>query len=482
MLTSEEDFMKQWLIRGTLVPFLILPFFTFPTLGGAEELTTAQQEAVQKEVQRILRQQGYSGATTAPQGGPPSTSDVRGLEDLNKQARTGDSNSGSTKEGSGALIYARPFVASPKAILGGYMDFEYINREGSPSKFDQHRLVPFIYGDVSDHVKFAAEIEIEHGEELKIEFAIIDYLINEPFNIRTGIILVPLGKFNLLHDSPLRDLTDRPIVARRVLPSTLHQPGVGVYGTFYPTALSQVNYEIYLTSGFTGGFGGDGNPNLSPSSSSFGMSTITQTGGLRSARSNNTDFDNNSGKAVVGRIALSPILGIEVGLSGMYDMYDPGNQRGLFIGAVDWTFQRGPFEFIGESAWAYIEDNDLNVVTNATIPISLTGTQYPNEMQGYYLQFNYHFLPSLLVKLAPSHFRPEVSTFTAVVRWDDVNLGADLSGSEAAARGKAQRLTFGLNFRPTEDTVFKTEYQYEPEVLSSRIHGEAFIASVATYF
>ena len=39
----------------------------------------------------------------------------------------------------------------------------------------------------------------------------------------------------------------------------------------------------------------------------------------------------------------------------------------------------------------------------------------------------------------------------------DVNLGADLSGSEAAARGKAQRLTFGLNFRPTEDTVFKLD-------------------------
>ena len=48
-------------------------------------------------------------------------------------------------EGSGKLIYARPFVASPKAILGGYYDFEYINREndGDPSTFDAHRLVPF---------------------------------------------------------------------------------------------------------------------------------------------------------------------------------------------------------------------------------------------------------------------------------------------------------------------------------------------------
>lgn len=485
--SKEEYFMKQWLLRGTLVPFLILPFFAFPTIGGAEELTAAQQEAVQKEVQRILRQQGFAGGG-APPAGSSSSNNVRGLDDLNKQARVGETKSGSAQEGSGALIYARPFVVSPKAIVGGYMDFEYINRTGSPSKFDQHRLVPFIYADVSDRVKFAAEIEFEHGgvgDELKIEFAIIDYLVNEPINLRGGIILLPLGKFNLLHDSPLRDLTDRPLVAQRIIPTTLHQPGVGIYGTFYPTALSQINYEVYVTSGFTGAYGGSGNPQFDDSTNSkFGQSTITQTAGLRSARSNLTDFDSNNGKAVVGRVAVSPILGVEVGLSGLYEMYDPRDQRGLFIGAVDWTFQRGPFEFIGESAWAYIEDNQTNIITGAALPTPTgTGdTLFPNEMRGYYLQLNYHFLPSVLVKLAPTHFRPEVSTFTAVVRWDDIKLGADLSGSEAAARGNAQRLTFGLNFRPSEDTVIKFDYQYEPEVLSTRIHGEAFVASAATYF
>ncbi len=486
--SKEEHFMKQWLIRGTLVPFLILPFFTFPTMVGAEELTAAQQEAVKQEVQRILREQGFPGGSTPPPSGSTSKSDVRRLDDLYKQSRTGDSKSGSTKEGSGALIYARPFVASPKAIVGGYMDFEYINRESSNSTFNVHRLVPFIYADISDRVKFAAEIEFENGgvgDELKIEFAVIDYLVNEPINLRGGIILLPLGKFNLLHDAPLRDLTDRPLIARRIIPTTLHQPGVGIYGTFYPTSLSQINYEVYVTSGFTGAYGGDGNPQFDDSTNSkFGQSTITQTNGLRSARSNLTNFDSNNGKAVVGRVAVSPILGVEVGLSGLYEMYDPRDQRGLFIGAVDWTFQRGPFEFIGESAWAYIEDNQTNIITGAALPTptGTGGTLFPNEMRGYYLQLNYHFLPSILVKLAPTHFRPEVSTFTGVVRWDDINLGADLSGSEAAARGKAQRLTLGLNFRPSEDSVIKFDYQYEPEVRSSRTHSQGFLASAATYF
>ena len=459
--------MKHWSTRGMLASWCILPFFAMPPSSGAETLTPAQQEAVKQEVQRILQEQGYAGDRPAASTPPSPSPSMRRLDDLHKQTRTGDTQSGSTKEGSGTLIYARPFVASPKAILGGYVDFEYINREGSTPNFDQHRLVPFIYADVSDRVKFAAEIEIEHGEELKVEFAVLDYLVNEPFNIRAGIILLPLGKFNLLHDAPLRDLTDRPFVSRRIIPSTLFQPGTGIYGTFYPTRLSQVNYEVYVTSGFTGAFGGDDNPNT--------VSNITQTAGLRSARSSNTSFDNNSGKSVVGRIALSPFLGAEVGLSGFYGTYDPQSQRGLFIGAVDWTFQRGPFEFIGESAWSFIEDNDL---TLASTPSGL-----PTEMNGYYLQLNYHFLPSILTKLAPSHFRPEVSTLTAVVRWDDINLAADLSDSEGAALGNAQRLTLGLNFRPSEDSVVKLDYQYEPELRGeSQLERQGFLASVATYF
>jgi len=490
--------MKKRSTQGTILTLLVLSVATISSLGWAEELTPAQQEAVKEEVQRILREQGYGGGMT--QIADPSSkfgkstlkNSQKSLEDLSK-LRTGETKYGSTMEGSGQLVYARPFVASPKAILGGYMDFEYVNRKGGNSKFDAHRLVPFIYGDISNNVKFAAEIEIEHGgvndgelipstassttqtTEVKVEFAVIDYLVNEPINLRAGIILLPLGKFNLLHDSPLRDLTDRPLVAQRIIPTTLHQPGVGVYGTFYPTTLSQLYYEVYITSGFTRAFGGSGNP----ANPAGGLSNITNTNGLRSARDNSTDFDNNAGKAVVGRVAFSPILGVEFGGSGFLGAYDQNSKRPLAIWALDWTLQRGPFELIGESAWAYIRDNDINAVTGAVAPAS---ARLSRRMQGYYVQLNYHFLPPILAKLAPSHFRPEVSTFTAVVRWEDMNLGQDLAATEAGARGQAQRLTLGLNFRPTEDAVLKLDYQYEPEVLSSRTHGQAFVASVATYF
>src|SRR3989338_8557291 len=174
--------------------------------------------------------------------------------------------------------YGKPFLRrfGRNTYVGGYMDHELQFNEkqdkatgGKEHTFDQHRLIPFIYSDVSDRVKFATEIEIEHGGpnsaggtftsgtakksnvgEIKIEFATIDFLITDWLNYRGGIILSPLGKFNLVHDSPLQDLTERPMVSTFILPSTLFESGMGFFGTFYPTEMSKLDYEIYAVNGF----------------------------------------------------------------------------------------------------------------------------------------------------------------------------------------------------------------------------------------
>ena len=475
-------------------PYMLIFLLCALTIGSFSTVHAQEPQLSDQEL-RTLRRLLQKQEAAQPTPPPPSQQQDTSLQSLATPRAPGKKYS-SSMEGSGKLIFARPFVNAPKAILGGYMDIEYFNRtnRGNPSFFDQHRLVPFIYGDISEHVKFAAEIEFEHGNQLGVEFAAIDYLVKEPFNLRAGLLLLPLGKFNLLHDSPLRDLTERPLVAQRIIPTTLRQPGIGAYGTLYPSSLSQLNYEFYVTSGFTGAFGGNNNPNTT--------SNITPLNGLRSARSSSTSFDNNNGKAFVGRVAFSPLLGIEVGGSGFFGSYDPSSNRPIAIWAVDWTLQRGPFELIGESAWAYIRDNHLN--SNGT-----PNPGNPRRMMGYYIQANYHFLPAWLTRVAPNYFRPEISTFTAVIRWEDINLAQDLdnlnfgaTAQELALRGSRQRLTLGLNYRPTEDTVFKLDFQYSPEEVSDgntftgaaqptitpgsggreRIHDTAFVASWATYF
>src|SRR5256886_761000 len=298
--------------------------------------------------------------------------------------------------GGGKSIYAKPFVSSPKATVGGYMDLQYrlfnssnstgVGQPGTgagSSTFDQQRFVPFFYADVTDRLKVASELEIEHGIrsksntgsgiEVSLEFATIDYLLREPINFRTGIILLPVGKFNLLHDSPLNDLSDRPLVATAIIPSTLSEAGAGFYGTLYPTRLSKLDYELYVTQGFNG-YRTNGTP------------VITADAGLRDARQRvstvDDGLDNNNGKAVVGRVAFSPVLGIEFGGSGYFGSYDPASKRPLSIWAADWTFQRGPFELIGEAAWVYARDNNRNL--DGTFAFDANGRPLPRRMDGFY--------------------------------------------------------------------------------------------------
>ncbi|MCC6968269.1 MAG: hypothetical protein IT391_18565 [Nitrospira sp.] len=397
--------------------------------------------------------------------------------------------------GSGTMIYAKPFVSAPKAFVGGYFDLQYRNHRkdvidngaGSPgsnpgigstnSSFDQQRFVPFIYADITEHVKFASELEIEHGiregteTEVSLEFAHVDYLFSEPVNLRAGIILLPVGKFNLLHDSPLNDLTDRPLVNQYIIPTTLSEAGAGFYGTFYPGRQAKMDYEFYVTQG-PNGYQPDG------------TARIGEASGLKNSRQRKslTDdgFDNNRGKAVVGRVAYSPVLGVEIAGSGYHGTYDPESKRSLSIVVLDWTLQRGPFELIGEAAWAYMKNNSRNLDGTPAIDPD-TGRLRPQRMNGYYIQGNYHFMPEVLRRWLPQRFS-EGSTMTAVVRWDKINTNRDAAGGF----GDLEQLSLGLNFRPIEDTVFKVSYQFGTRAFNpntnQRIHDNALVLSAATYF
>ncbi|MGQ0666263.1 MAG: hypothetical protein ACT4O4_04440 [Nitrospiraceae bacterium] len=465
-----------------------------------EEIKKLVDEAVEKRLRerdgRETPRERKDGAT-----GESTQSGIGALPDVGKERRADQQpplSFGSS--GSGRLVYAKPFVSFPKAIVGGYMDLQYRTHrkavlesgygQGTTNGFDQQRFVPFIYADITEHLKFASEIEIEHGirgntgeNEISLEFAHIDYLMHELVNIRAGILLIPLGKFNLLHDSPLNDLTDRPIVSRLVIPSTMSETGTGLYGTFYPGRTGKMDYEVYFTTGPCG-YNSDGSPR------------VTEDGGTKNSRqrkcASDDGFDINNGKAVSGRLAYSPMLGVEVAGSGYFGNQSATSYNPLSIFAVDWTLQKGPFELIGEAAWAYARGNSRAIAgsTFGPAPGSLLlgvntlnpAATPPQRLQGFYIQGNYHFMPSFLTKLSPKRFG-EGSTFTAVVRYDRVNLNLDNKGENA---GELEQISFGLNYRPIEDAVIKMSYQYMPKAFDpnsgQRIHDSAFVMSVATYF
>lgn len=493
-------------ILGALV-IAALPF----TSVWAENMTPEDiQKLVDEAVTKRLQEHERNKGTTEQREGaaaPTAEPGIGPLPEVSKDLRTETQPAlsfGST--GSGRLVYAKPFVAAPKAIVGGYMDMQFrsqqqasivagAGRPGVTNNFDQQRFIPFIYADVTEHVKIATELEIEHGVressgneiEVSLEFGFIDYLINEHFNLRAGILLMPLGKFNLLHDSPLNDFSDRPLVSQLVIPSTMSETGTGFYGTVYPGRISKVDYELYVTTGPCG-YAANGTPLVNE------MDGTSQ--GRQRTCAGHDGADINSGKSFVGRMAYSPMLGVEVAGSSYYGNANNNgsNYAPLNITALDWTIQRGPFEVIGEAAWAYARGNSRAVQGN-TIGFSpgslLTqiggnsgmGTP-PQRMDGFYIQGNYHFMPEFLTKFSPKRFGPG-STFTAVIRYDRVNTNLDDS-NKTGGFGNLEQISFGLNYRPIEDTAIKLSYQYQPMAFnantSERIHDNAVVMSIATYF
>lgn len=506
--------MKKWFLLGAL---LFCPLMASPSMAedkALEERVKQLEETIKEFKEHEKRErEGVPPSVVRPEIVRPETTTLESgmgtLPEVGKDTRREKQaplSFGSA--GSGRLVYAKPFVAAPKAIVGGYMDIQFRSHRkasidngfgGTTNSFDQQRFVPFIYADITEHVKFASEIEIEHGIreeggpdrelEFGLEFAHIDYLINEPFNLRAGILLLPIGKFNLLHDSPLNDLTDRPLVSQFIIPTTVSETGAGFYGTLYPGRTSKVDYEFYVTTGPCGYENATGG-GVAP--------TINEEKGTRGARQRkcgaSDGLDINNGKAVVGRLAYSPMLGVEVAGSGYYgNAAINGTYNPLSIMAFDWTMQRGPFELIGEAAWAYARNNSRAVPGNASSNppgtvltgiggnLNPTGTP-PQRSSGFYIQSNYHFMPEWLTRLSPKRFG-EGSTFTAVVRYDRVNTNLD---NKAGGAGDLEQISFGLNYRPIEDAVFKISYQYMPKafnpVASERIHDSAFVISAATYF
>lgn len=354
-------------------------------------------------------------------------------------------------------IYNRPFALrfGRGAAVGGYMDLEFKPDEpgGDDFSFVAHRMIPFIFAEITDRIHFGTELEFEYGgEEIKVEFAAADVELAEWLVLRGGLLLSPLGKFNLIHDSPVNDLTERPLVSRFIIPTTLTEAGLGINGTIYPSEQSVLTYELYAVNGF--------NEAVVRRSDAGAPTSFRIRNGRGSAR-----LDNNPNKAIVGRLAFSPLLGLELGASGHTGVYAnetpgaglTGDER-LTIWAVDGIFSRGPFELLGEYARASFD-----------LP---TGATFGDSQDGWYLQGNVHFGHGL-IPLFPQ------SVFTLVGRWDQVDFDRDIGGDAQ------RRVTVGLNFRPVEETVFKFDWLHDWTAARGADFGDrmgSFEFSLATYF
>jgi hypothetical protein len=384
--------------------------------------------------------------------------------------RLGSRFQGETVETPGPLrgVYDKPFLAGlwRRAYLGGYTELEYHGFQdgilGVTRGFRAHRTNLFAYSDVADTIRFGSEIEFENEErgeptEVRVEMAFVDWVIAEELTFRGGAILVPLGRINVNHDGPVREITDRPLVSRFVIPTTLTEAGVGARGTLRPFEKAAISYEAYATNGFQ----------VLDRNGQLAAPVTDRELLLRDGRPSLAG-DFNKDLSSCGRLSLLAFDFLELGGSYHLGTYDERSDDLLTILAADLALARGPFALEGEVARAGFERDSFARTAGV-----------PERFWGYYLQGSVSHMPEVLKRAAPRIFGNRGAAFTLVVRYDWVDLDGD--------RGEA--IEPGINFRPIADTVFKFSYRVSLNSVGNRnipgrenFDDDGFVFSLATYF
>ncbi len=387
------------------------------------------------------------------------------VNSISAQTTTGDTTRTPFQRGG---IYDRPYILrlGGNTAIGGYaeMNSNYERQDGVAEgfSFENRRFNVFLYSAISERVKFTSELEFEHGtEEIKLETALVDVLLSTPVNLRAGILLSPIGRFNIAHDSPRYNVIDRPLVSTEIIPATLSEVGAGFLGAFYMTPFDRLTYEIYAVNGLSDGVVlGNGEGTRLPAGKSeeaFGE-------------------DNNGSPALTGRLAYNPRFGGEFGISyytGRYNTYqiegtpvDESRRVRLFAFDADYRWRR--WHFRGEAALA-----DVDVASDQVDDDLLAARQ-----RGFYIESNYTFLRRPL-------FGMNEAAVVLFSRYDDIDLNVGTFDKTGQNLGDAtRRLTTGIAFRPTSDTALRLSYwrQWDDDRFNNRSHRMNVQFGVATYF
>jgi hypothetical protein len=358
-------------------------------------------------------------------------------------------------------------VRRPKATIdfGGYFSTRYVSsqKRGKNSSFVDMRLVPQLHAAISRNIHFDTEVEIEHGGhggaadgEIVVEYAELSFVFDPRFVLKAGTLLVPFGHFNLNHDDPMNELSERPRVARYVVPSTFSLPGIGAEGVFEPE-VGVVSYNVALTNGFRDEFDSEK--------------------GSRNARGLYEEDDNHD-KTAFGRVAFVPretiIDALSLGASGTFGRLgtDGRGEDRMHGYGFDVQAKHGPWEFMGE-----YDKISINRASGTPPPVLPNGDLGPvRGLDGYYAQLLYRFSGDWLQGLPIDEGN---ATMALVARYDEVDLNDRVRG--ASGQDDETSWTLGINYRPTAKTVVKLEYRWSDSPHDDE-DRDFFAFEFATYF
>ncbi len=316
-------------------------------------------------------------------------------------------------------------------LLENFADENQAAVSGNPaSRIDFLRAILYAGYRFSDKFLFNSEIEVEHADEISVEFAYVDYMVTPNLTLRGGMMLLPLGLTNEFHEPTVYIGAKRPETERRILPSTWRENGGGVLGSF-----GKVNFRAYIVNGMkASGF------------TSAGVRGGRQGGGEALA----------ANWAFTGRVDATLVPGVFGGIgvyrggSGQNEVRSASGSFvdvGTTIAEVHGQAQARGFDLRALYARASVDDAPaLNAALRTAINAPVA-----ERMTGGYVQAGYNVLSQRDTRLSVMPF----------VRYEQVDTQDRVPAGYRRDLSRDGRLkTLGVEVKPLPNVVLKADYQW----------------------
>ncbi|MGE5319206.1 MAG: hypothetical protein ACM3KD_03400 [Hyphomicrobiaceae bacterium] len=142
--------------------------------------------------------------------------------------------------------------------LGGYATASFEHLRHAPARTALDNLSLFVWWQGESRWKFFSELDYENvlatpvsdveGENryLALERLYVDYALSDTTTLRAGKFLTPIGRWNLIHATPLVWTTSRPLVTTKIFPT--NATGLMLNGTL-PNLAHGTDYSLYASKG-----------------------------------------------------------------------------------------------------------------------------------------------------------------------------------------------------------------------------------------
>jgi len=444
---------RRGLSRLGSVVLSIGVFLAAGAAGAADDARVGELEKQAHELQRqldALRGQGANAATVAE-----LERQIQVLAAEVEKLKLGEAapEDGAGRYGLGPSA-SKVYSLKKGVTFGGYGEMLYSSpssslEDGSPSgqasQIDFLRAVLYFGAKLTDKILFNSEIEFEHvttGEgaeergEVTVEFAYLDFLVNEGVNVRAGLLLVPMGFINERHEPPTYVGTRRPLVEQAIIPTTWSEDGVGLFGDIG----SRVTYRAYITSGLAAAEG--------TSSGAEGFFAE----GIRDGRSKGGQASAEK-LAITGRIDGTPIDGLTIGASFFtgdagQNLPFPGGRLKAWTTVADGHAEYRWRGLTARALYAHISIDDADDVNAAQ---GLAGAASVGESQyGWYGEVGYDVL---------THVNGARQALIPYTRYERLNTqDAVPAGFLADPANDVKKLTAGAMWKPIPNVAVKLDW------------------------